>query len=78
MTGGFNVTVRGIEIDVTKTLNKFYNKNEKDYSMEEFNEFLRKNKLEHNTSEKRSISMGKPYNDGYVISFDFEGSITTK
>jgi hypothetical protein len=36
MTGGFNINVRGIEINITKTLNNFYRQNKKIYTKKEW------------------------------------------
>lgn len=42
MTGGFQTSVRGIEIDVTKTLNKFSKQNKSNYTKRDFEDYLKK------------------------------------
>jgi hypothetical protein len=70
MTGGFNTQIRGIEIDVVKTLNHFLKQNKKQYSIKEFEDYLTKinltNDFKHDTGQK------KPLNDGFVVSFEFD------
>ena len=52
MTGGFNATVRGIEIDVTETLNHFLKQNKNKYTLEEFENYLTKIGLVQEYSDK--------------------------
>ena len=40
MTGGFSTTIRGIEIDVTTTLNNYYDEEKEYYTKEEFDNYL--------------------------------------
>lgn len=70
MTGGFNTQVRGIEIDVTQTLNKFLNQNKKIYTMYEFENYL--NKIGLNNFYADNTGQTTPIDDGFVVSFDFD------
>lgn len=70
MTGGFNTNVRGIQIDITQTLNKFLNQNKEVYSKKEFEDYLKSigldSEFQENTGQKH------PINEGFVVSFDFD------
>ena len=70
MTGGFNTNVRGIEIDVTKTLNNYYKQKKNDYSKKEFEEFLKKIGLDANYP--KNTGQTQPIETGFVVSFDFD------
>ena len=69
MTGGFNTNVRGVEIDVTKTLNKFLNKNRTEYTRKEFEDYLTSIGLKHNYEIR---SDREPINEGFIVTFDHE------
>ncbi len=69
MTGGFTSQIRGIRIDVTKTLNKYYNQNQISYTREEFEEFLRHVGFHESYTE---FDPFKPINTGFVVSLEYE------
>lgn len=69
MTGGFNTTMRGIRIDIPATLNKYYNKNEKEYNREEFEKFLKDIKLAQNNNGFRATI---PTNKSCVASIEYD------
>lgn len=72
MTGGFDTHIRGIQINVIATLNKFLNQNKKQYTFAEFIKYLKdiglNDKYQENTGQK------DPINDGFVVVFDLEES----
>lgn len=74
MTGGFNTNVRGIQIDVTKTLNKFLNQNKKAYTREQFEDYLTKINLDDTFGNGKKYYHGQsePINEAFVVSFDFD------
>lgn len=72
MSSQYTVTVRGINIDVTKTLNHFLNKNEKNYSKKQFEDYLKRIGLVENCCG--DTGEDEPINDGFVVTFDYEES----
>ncbi|BCS83659.1 hypothetical protein QLL95_gp0464 [Cotonvirus japonicus] len=71
MTGGFSTNIRGIEIDIVRTLNKFLNQNKTSYTRTEFENYL--NKIGLIDSFGNSVKVKKPYNDGFVVSLEYDG-----
>ena len=69
MTGGFNTEIRGIEINVTQTLNRFTNQNKKTYTRDEFENYLKLIRLNEAFGDDGKY---KPINTGFVVSFEFE------
>ena len=69
MTGGFNTEIRGIEINVTETMNRFTNQNRKTYTREEFENYLKFIGLSESFADSGEY---KPINTGFVVSFEFE------
>lgn len=69
MSAQYTANVRGIEIDVTKTMNRFLNKNEKTYSKKQFEDYLKKLNL---IDKYENTGENEPINDGFVVTFDFE------
>jgi len=72
MTGGFSTTIRGIEIDVVATLNKFLEQNKKSYTLKEFEEYLKKFGLDDNF--RYDTGQNDPINNGFVATIDYEES----
>jgi len=70
MTGGFSTNIRGIEIDVVATLNKFLGQNKKSYTLEEFEKYLKKNDLD--DEFQNNTGQNNPINNGFIVSLDFE------
>lgn len=70
MTGGFNVNIRGIEIDITRTLNKFLNQNKKLYTRKEFEDYLKQIGLDKNY--RTNSGQQEPILEGFVVSFEID------
>lgn len=68
MTGGFNTNVRGIEIDIATTLNNYYSQNKKNYTQQEFEDFLDEIGLD--SAYRNNTGQKKPIETGFVVSFD--------
>jgi hypothetical protein len=67
MTLGFITTLRGIEINIIKTLNKHYKKHKKNYTRTDFENYLSEIGLDDNLT--LTFGQTSPMNKGYVISF---------
>lgn len=70
MTGGFLVNARGIEIDITQTLNKFLKQNKEIYTRKEFEDYLSSINLDRIT--RNNSGQCEPISEGFVVSFDFD------
>jgi hypothetical protein len=69
MTGGFNTNVRGIDINIKATLDK-YGKKDGIYTRKAFEEYLKNMGLD---GEYRNNTGGTtPINNGFVISFEYD------
>lgn len=71
MTGGFMVHIRGIRIDVKKTLDKYYNDKKELYTINDFKKYLETLGL-NDKYNKKNYDTKTPINDGFVSVLEFD------